>query len=75
MPNQSGCVPYLFQFQNKNYNGCHFVCILQAAVSMLKQEYKTEGETTLQEAVGLAIKVLSKTLDMTKVTPEKSKYC
>lgn len=42
----------------------------QAAVSSLKQEYK-ENETTLAEAQALAIKVLSKTLDMTKLTPEK----
>ncbi|CAH2264365.1 jg18433 [Pararge aegeria aegeria] len=41
-----------------------------AAVSSLKQEYK-ENETTLDEAQALAIKVLSKTLDMTKLTPEK----
>jgi 20S proteasome subunit alpha 3 len=37
---------------------------------MLKQEYK-EGETTLPDALDLSIKVLSKTLDMTKLTPEK----
>ena len=37
---------------------------------MLKQDYK-EGETTLQQALQLAIKVLSKTLDMTKLTSEK----
>merc|ERR1712189_55030 len=41
-----------------------------AAVSMLKQEYK-EDETSLQDALDLSIKVLSKTLDMTKLTPEK----
>lgn len=46
---------------------------IQAAVSSLKQEYK-ENETTLAEAQALAIKVLSKTLDMTKLTPEKGKY-
>lgn len=40
---------------------------------MLKQEYK-EGETKLTDALALAVKVLSKTLDMTKVTPEKCKY-
>lgn len=45
----------------------------QAAVSSLKQEYK-EGEMTLQDAEALAIKVLSKTLDMTKLTAEKSMY-
>ena len=44
--------------------------LFQNAVSMLKQEYK-EGETDLQTALQLAIKVLSKTLDMTKVTSEK----
>ena len=36
----------------------------------MKQEYK-ENETSLSEALDLAIKVLSKTLDMTKLTPEK----
>lgn len=39
-------------------------------MSSLKQEYK-EGETTLKDAQALAIKVLSKTLDMTKLTSEK----
>jgi len=56
-----------------NYGGWKATCIgnnCSAAVSMLKQEYK-EGETTLQDALDLAIKVLSKTLDMTKLTPEK----
>ena len=38
---------------------------------MLKQEYK-QDETTLKEALQLALKTLSKTLDMTKITPEKS---
>ena len=37
---------------------------------MLKQEYK-ENETSLQDALDLSVKVLSKTLDMTKLTPEK----
>ena len=37
---------------------------------MLKQDYK-EGETTLKQALQLAVKVLSKTLDMTKLTSEK----
>lgn len=39
-------------------------------MSNLKQEYK-EGETTIKEAEALAIRVLSKTLDMTKLTPDK----
>lgn len=42
----------------------------QAAVSNLKQDYK-EGETTLQDAMALAIRVLVKSLDMTKLTAEK----
>lgn len=42
----------------------------QAAVSILKQEYKV-GETDLHEALLLALKVMSKTLDMTKLNAEK----
>ncbi|CAE1178411.1 PSMA4 [Acanthosepion pharaonis] len=56
-----------------NYGGWKATCIgnnSASAVSMLKQEYK-EGETNLEEALRLAIKVLSKTLDMTKLTSEK----
>jgi 20S proteasome subunit alpha 3 len=56
-----------------NYGGWKATCIGNnsgAAVSILKQEYK-EGETTLKEALVLAIKVLSKTLDATKMTSEK----
>lgn len=37
---------------------------------MLKQEYK-EGETNLQQALDLSIKVLSKTLDTNKLTSDK----
>merc|ERR1719188_1699361 len=50
-----------------NYGGWKATCIgnnWNAAVSMLKQEYK-ENQTSL------SVKVLSKTLDMTKLTPEK----
>lgn len=36
----------------------------------MKQEYK-DNEMTLKDAKALAIKVLSKTLDMTKLTSEK----
>ena len=60
-------------FSSGNYGGWKATCIgnnWNAAVSMLKQEYK-ENETSLSEALDLAIKVLSKTLDMTKLTPEK----
>ena len=56
-----------------NYGSWKATCIgnnWNAAVSMLKQEYK-EGETSLPDALDLSIKVLSKTLDMTKLTPEK----
>jgi len=56
-----------------NYSGWKATCIgnnSSAAISSLKQEYK-EGEMTLKDAKGLAVKVLSKTLDMTKLTSEK----
>lgn len=58
-----------------NYGGWKATCIgnnSAAAISSLKQEYK-EGETTLKDAQALAIKVLSKTLDMTKLSAEKGK--
>jgi len=56
-----------------NYGGWKATCIGNnntAAVSILKQEYK-EGGIKLRDAQSLAIKVLSKTLDMTKLTAEK----
>ena len=56
-----------------NYTGWKATCIgnnSSAAVSMLKQEYK-EGETTLSDALDLSVKVLSKTLDINKLTPDK----
>lgn len=56
-----------------NYGGWKGTCIgnnSAAAVSILKQEYK-EDETTLKEALPLAIKVMSKTLDMTKLAADK----
>lgn len=59
-----------------NYGGWKATCIgnnAAAAVSSLKQEYK-EGETTLKDAMALAIKVLSKTLDMNKLSAEKGKH-
>lgn len=39
-------------------------------MSILKQEYKV-GETDLHQALLLALKVMSKTLDMTKLNAEK----
>jgi len=56
-----------------NYGGWKGTCIgnnSQAAISMLKQEYK-EDDTSLNEALRLAIKVLSKTLDTNKLTSER----
>lgn len=56
-----------------NYGGWKATCIgynSAAAVSMLKQDYK-EDEMSLQDALKMTIKVLSKTLDVTKITPEK----
>merc|ERR1712111_94303 len=56
-----------------NYSGWKATCIgnnSSAAVSQLKQEYK-EGEMSMDSALDLAVKVLSKTLDMTKLTPDK----
>ena len=42
-----------------------------SAQSLLKQDYKEDCD--LQEACGLAVKVLSKTMDSTKLSSEKSK--
>lgn len=56
-----------------NYSGWKATCIgnnSSAAVSALKQELN-ENEITLAEAQDLAVKVLSKSLDMTKLTSEK----
>eukprot|EP00112_Aurelia_sp_Birch-Aquarium-sp1_P023747 Seg72.5 transcript_id=Seg72.5/GoldUCD/mRNA.D3Y31 product="Proteasome subunit alpha type-4" protein_id=Seg72.5/GoldUCD/D3Y31 len=58
-----------------NYSGWKATCIGNnsvAAISMLKQEYKEEEEEiSLNEALSLAINVLSKTLDVQKLSPEK----
>jgi 20S proteasome alpha/beta subunit len=43
-----------------------------SAQSLLKQDYKEECD--LKEACGLAVKVLSKTMDSTKLSSEKSEY-
>ena len=40
---------------------------------MLKEEYK-EDAPTLEEALDLAVKVLYKTLDVSKLNSEKGKY-
>jgi len=43
-----------------------------SAQSLLKQDYKED--CTLQEACGMAVKVLSKTMDSTKLSSEKSAF-
>lgn len=56
-----------------NYGGWKATCIgnnNQTAISILKQEYKI-GETKLTDALKLSIKILSKTLDTTKLTADK----
>uniref|UniRef100_A0A1L8DSU3 Proteasome subunit alpha type n=1 Tax=Nyssomyia neivai TaxID=330878 RepID=A0A1L8DSU3_9DIPT len=56
-----------------NYSGWKATCIGNnsgAAVSALKQELK-ENTITLAQAQDMAVKVLSKSLDMTKLTSEK----
>ncbi|KAL5004561.1 hypothetical protein ScPMuIL_018017 [Solemya velum] len=56
-----------------NYGGWKATCIgnnSANAVSLLKQEYK-DGEMSIKDTLALAVKVLSKTLDMTKLTSEK----
>ncbi|XP_042332614.1 proteasome subunit alpha type-4 isoform X1 [Sceloporus undulatus] len=50
--------------------GVSIYLLSQAAVSMLKQDYK-EGEMTLKSALALAIKVLNKTMDVSKLSAEK----
>ena len=54
----------------KIYLNAH-VFAFKTAVSILKQEYKI-GETKLKDAVKLAVKILSKTLDTAKLTSDKS---
>lgn len=63
--NNSSVIPHSAPVFSGNSNS-----VFQAAISSLKQEYK-EGQMTLAGAKSLAVKVLSKTLDMTKLTSEK----
>ncbi|PIO12075.1 hypothetical protein AB205_0069170, partial [Aquarana catesbeiana] len=56
-----------------NYGGWKATCIgnnSAAAVSMLKQDYK-EGGMTMKAALALAVKVLNKTMDVSKLSAEK----
>eukprot|EP00118_Oscarella_pearsei_P025136 m.307593 g.307593 ORF g.307593 m.307593 type:complete len:259 (+) comp42492_c0_seq1:338-1114(+) len=58
-----------------NYGGWKATCIGNnhtAAISMLKQEY--QEELKLKDALALAVKVLSKTLDSTKMAPAKVEF-
>lgn len=55
-----------------NYGGWKATCIGNngaAAVSILKQDY--QDDITLEKALDLSIKVLSKSLDLPKLTPDK----
>jgi len=55
-----------------NYGGWKATCIgnnSNAAISLLKQDYKEE--ITLKEAKALVVKILAKTLDTTKLSPDK----
>lgn len=59
-----------------NYGGWKAMAIganHQAAQSMLKAEYKID-ETSLQDALLLAVKVLGKSMDTTKPSPEKIEF-
>uniref|UniRef100_A0A4W5PTH5 Proteasome 20S subunit alpha 4 n=1 Tax=Hucho hucho TaxID=62062 RepID=A0A4W5PTH5_9TELE len=59
-----------------NYGGWKATCIgnnSAAAVSMLKQDFK-EGEMSLSSALALAVKVLNKTMDVSKLSAEKGVY-
>lgn len=58
-----------FHLSSQPYLYCYFI-FLQAAIASLKTEYK-EGQMTLDEAKKLAVKILSKTLDATKLTADK----
>ncbi|CAK9291355.1 unnamed protein product [Gordionus sp. m RMFG-2023] len=56
-----------------NYSGWKATCTgnnSAAAMSILKQDY-TEGEMTLDKAMELTMKVLHKTFDANKITPDK----
>lgn len=46
----------------------------QTAQSTLKTDYKSVEETSLDDALMMAVKVLSKTMDTTSPTPEKMEF-
>jgi 20S proteasome subunit alpha 3 len=46
----------------------------QSAQSILKTDYKSVEETSMEDALLLAVKVLSKTMDTTAPTPDKMEF-
>lgn len=72
-------VQYNFQLYHSdpsgNYSGWKATCIGAnngTAQSLLKQEYK--DDITVEEAIALAIRVMSKTMDSTTLSSEKRQY-
>lgn len=60
-----------------NYGGWKATAIgnnHQAAQSILKQDYDPEKPPTLDEALKLAVKILSKTMDSTQLSAEKLEF-
>lgn len=46
----------------------------QSAQSILKTDYKSVEETSMEDALLMAVKVLSKTMDTTAPTPDKMEF-
>lgn len=72
-------VQYDFQLYHSdpsgNYSGWKATCIGAnngTAQSLLKQEYK--DDITVEDAIALAIRVMSKTMDSTTLSSEKRQY-
>lgn len=72
-------VQYNFQLYHSdpsgNYSGWKATCIGAnngTAQSLLKQEYK--DDITVEDAIGLAIRVMGKTMDSTTLGSEKRQY-
>jgi len=61
-----------------NYGGWRATCIganNQAAQSILKSSFETNDNLDIQKALALAVKVLSKTMDSTMLTPDRCTLC
>jgi 20S proteasome subunit alpha 3 len=65
--NSAAAVSMLKQVCYNKYQKCVHAVTKE---NILLQEYK-EGETNLEDALALAIRVMSKTMDATKLTPDK----